>query len=70
MRFKAPWKWPINLFLPNDLLLREEEEGERDPAGVVSKDDKDVALPFSDLGVLWGSCTCSPGLQTETVLIN
>ena len=67
MRLKAPWKWPINLFLPNDLLLRE-EEGERDPAGVVSKDDKDVALPFSDLGVLWG--TCSPGLQTETVLIN
>jgi len=40
------------------LLLRG-EEGECDPA-FASKEDRDVALPFSDLGLCLGSCTCNP----------
>jgi len=43
------------------LLLRG-EEGECDPA-FASKEDRDVALPFSDLGLCLGSCTCNPWNQ-------
>jgi len=46
------------------LLLRG-EEGECDPA-FASKEDRDVALPFSDLGLCLGSCTCNPTLQEDS----
>jgi len=41
------------------LLLRG-EDGECEPAA--SKEDKDVALPFSDLGLLLGSWMFNPAL--------
>ena len=46
-------------YLLNGLLLRG-EDGECEPTA--SKEDKDVALPFSDLGLLLGSWMCNPAL--------
>ena len=60
------WGSPFAIIdLPNALLLRG-EEGEWDPA-LASKEDKDVALPFSDLGLCLGTCTCNPAFQGNTV---
>ena len=64
IRFKIEGH-PLQFFdLPNALLLRG-EEGEWDPA-LASKEDRDVALPFSDLGLCLGSCTCNPATQEKS----